>query len=71
MKISTIVGAITTAMRKGSRLLQDGKDIGNLAMELYNTIGKPADQITQEDLDRLAAASDEVHEDVQRPLDGE
>lgn len=72
VQVAAIIAGIEKAIQVGSVLLEAGKEITPIAKELYETIGKSPDEITDEDLDRLAAATDAAHAEVQQPIeDGE
>lgn len=68
MDLDRMVNVVKKAIEIGAELLEVGKDIGPIAREIVVTIGKTPDEVTDEDLDRLAAASDAAHEEVQRAI---
>lgn len=65
VQVAAIIAGIEKAFEIGSMLLEAGKTITPIATELYNTIGKKPEDVTEADLDRLAAATDAAHAEVQ------
>lgn len=68
---SAIIAAVKKTIEVGSILLDAGKDLTPIATELFNVIGKSVDDISDADLDRLAAATDAAHAEVQEPIPDE
>lgn len=73
VQVAAILAGIEKAIEVGAALLEAGREITPIAKELYETIGKSSDEITDADLDRLAAATDAAHAEVQEEIedDGE
>lgn len=65
MQVAAILAAVEEAMVVASALLDAGKSIAPIAKELFETLGKDPEDVTDADLDRLAAATDLAHSEVQ------
>lgn len=71
MQVAAIIAAIEEAMVVASTLLDAGKSIAPIATELFATLGKKPEDVTDADLDRLAAATDAAHAEVQEAIPDE
>lgn len=69
MNLAVIIAAIEKAIGVAATLLEAGRSITPIAKELFDVIGKNPDDITDDDLDRLAQLSDEAHAEVQKPIE--
>jgi ATP-dependent 26S proteasome regulatory subunit len=67
-----ILGGVSTAIEVVQKLINAGKDAAPLITTIFNRITnkKPAD-VTQDDLDAVAAKSDQMTADIMRPLDAD
>ena len=61
--LNALVGVLSNA-----QTIQAGMDLFETAKKIYDTIGKPAEEISDADLDLLASGSDSLHEEVQQPI---
>lgn len=63
-----IINVLAGLLKDSPAVLQSGMDVVEVATELFSTIGKEPSQVSDADLDRLAAASDAAHREVQQPI---
>ena len=66
-----IISAITKTIGAVSPAIGAGVEVVKAAKAIYDAVGRDEDDITDEDLDQMAADSDAIHNDVQKPLDDE
>lgn len=68
----TILTAVTTALNVAQKLIDAGKSAAPIITAIYNRItNKPVADVTQDDLDALAAISDQETADLMKPLDAD
>lgn len=67
-----ILSAVTTAIKVAQMAIEAGKSAAPIVTAIYNRItNKPLADVTQADLDALAAISDQMTADLLRPLDAD
>jgi hypothetical protein len=65
-----ILSAVTTAIKVAQMAIEAGKSAAPIITAIYNRItNKPLADVKQDDLDALALVSDQMTEDLMRPLD--
>jgi len=67
--MSKIIATLANLLKNVPVAIEQGREVVDLAQQIYQTIGKSPNDISDADLDALAAASDDIHRQVQEPIE--
>lgn len=70
MDVLAILSAVTAAIKVAQLAIDAGKSAAPIIKVIYDRVtNKPPEKVTQDDLDALALVSDQMTEQLLRPLD--